>query len=560
MIRSNGFVVNIVPDSDTTFLRLHIENTPDAYRDQTQVPGLDRFCRAFEDVTGWSLKAVEQPPATADFPWSVPADTEASGFMLQPTLPARTGVPTREGVIRPPQLGHARQLAEALVEIVQELQQTRQALRECEAELAAGVPVAARRDEEAHLALRLESILQGGALAIGCQAAAVYMLDEATTELEMRSSWGLPHRRLLDAKRPLRGSVADLEALLGHAVVIHDAHLVPRWKIPEAYAAAICVPISSPTEPLGTLWLFAEHVTDFTAEQTTLAEIIAGRISAELQREALLSECVNSKQVDRQLVHAAQWQQNHHPNVTPLLDDWNLVGWTSESPVLNAGFFDWFCPRDGSLAVILGHGEGPMIQAALTAATLQSSLRSHAEHLQDAQALIGQVNETLWNISAGGSFASAFFGRIDPETGRLEFCTAGHTGALLVGSKGIETLADSSAPLGSEPDYGYRSRSVQLAPGDHLVLFKPTPNRTNRDFTNQDPAVGDLACGHLAGGDLPGGVPSTVMTPQSLAARLAATVAEEDDILDAVCTAVHELAPNADHALLIVQRRASHGH
>jgi hypothetical protein len=416
-----------------------------------------------------------------------------------------------------------------MAQVLQELRETRTALLEREADLAAGVPIAARRDAEAHLAVRLEAILKGGAQAIGCQGAAVYMLDEATTELKMRSSWGLPNDRFLEPARPLRGSVADLEALIGHAVVIEDTHLLPHWKVPEPCAAAICVPVSSPTEPLGTLWMFTDQATDFNDAQTNLVEIIAGRISSELQREILLTECISSKQVDRQLVRAAEWQRDHQPNVVPLLDDWRLVGWTSESPMLNSGFFDWFVPHDGSLTVTLGHGDGPMIQSALTSATLQVSIRSHAQHVLDARQLVGHVNETLWNSSAGGDFASVFIGKIDADTGLLEFCAAGESGALLVGQNSVTSLVRPSLALASELDNKYELQTVQIEPGDHLVLFKPTMI-------------------------LPGAEDTKVMDSQMLAEKLQANRTPNGDMLDSVCAAIEDLAPAGDHAVLIVHR------
>lgn len=527
----NGFVVYIVPNSNPSYLKLHVENNSDTSSSVETVPGLNGFCQAFEEVTGWSIGKAGgfTGGRSAASDWLLPADAEDCGFVLRPARLTLDNEANAGASRQPLELGPARQLAESMALVLQELHQTRQALLEREADLAAGVPVAARHDEESHLALRLEAILKGGAQAIGCQAAAVYMLDEATTELKLRSNWGLPYHRLLEPARPLRGSVADLEALLGHAVVIDDAHLLPHWKVPEPYAAAICVPVSSPTEPLGTLWMFADRVTEFSDAQSNLVEIIAGRVSAELQREILLTECVSSQQVDRQLVRAAQWQRDHQPNIVPLLDDWRLVGWTSESPLLNSGFFDWFVPRDGSLTVTLGHGDGPMIQSALTAATLQSSLRSHAQHIDDPRQLIGEVNETLWNSSAGGNLASAFLGKIDPDTGALEYCAAGEIGALLVGETSVTSLVSPSLPLASEPENNYRRQTVQLEPGDHLVLFKPTVI-------------------------LPGGGNTEMMDPQMLAAALLARRTPQGSLLDAVSASIEDLAPAADHAVLIVHR------
>ena len=91
------------------------------------------------------------------------------------------------------------------------------------------------REEEKHSAERLEAALLAGAEAVGCDAAALYLLDEATTELKLRNSCGLPFDRLTALARPLQGAVADLEALLGHAVVLNDDSLMGTWKCPRIF-------------------------------------------------------------------------------------------------------------------------------------------------------------------------------------------------------------------------------------------------------------------------------------------------------------------------------------
>ena len=152
------------------------------------------------------------------------------------------------------------------------------------------MPVIARADDSEQLAELLESVLRAGAEACECQAAALYMLDDATTSLKLRSSVGLPVERLLQPPRPLKGAIADLEALLGHAVALERASAFGPWRVPEEFAAALCVPVSSPTIPLGTLWFFSDRPRDFTDRQTNLAELVAGRLAAELERTMLLAQ------------------------------------------------------------------------------------------------------------------------------------------------------------------------------------------------------------------------------------------------------------------------------
>ena len=90
----------------------------------------------------------------------------------------------------------AEELAASIADLLGELLDTRHALARREAELAAGVPMVPHREEEKHLAERLQAALLAGGEAVGCDAAALYLLDEATTELKLRSSWGLPFDRL----------------------------------------------------------------------------------------------------------------------------------------------------------------------------------------------------------------------------------------------------------------------------------------------------------------------------------------------------------------------------
>ena len=188
---------------------------------------------------------------------------------------------TRSRNTRGVPLDQAALLAGAVGKLWGELVATRHALWQREAELAAGVPLILREDEHAPpLSERLEAVLRGGAQAIGCDAAALYLLDPATTELKLRSSWGLPRKRLTDPARPLRGALADLEALLGHAVVLTD-HAVAR--LLESARARLCrLRVRARFEPHDaaghTVGLLPRGRATSTTPQTNILEVVAGRI------------------------------------------------------------------------------------------------------------------------------------------------------------------------------------------------------------------------------------------------------------------------------------------
>lgn len=185
-------------------------------------------------------------------------------------------------------------------------------LRRREAELASlghysMIPTEETKD---HPAQKISAVLKLACRTVGCEAAALYLLDSGTTVLKLRSLWGLPEERLTDPPRPLSAAMADLEALLGNAVVLNENYLQEEWNAPECFATSLCVPVASETSILGTLWFFSDRKRDFSRRELSALEIVAGRIASELERSALLIENrrfrLLSRQVETMLEHLTE--------------------------------------------------------------------------------------------------------------------------------------------------------------------------------------------------------------------------------------------------------------
>ena len=448
-----------IPD----YLKLHREDLPAPAPDLAGVRGLSDVCRSFQEVTGWKLDYRADDTGASDR-WG-PSDDSTGPSMGKPVL-TRSESPEDAA-----SYDSIQPLAQAIGSMVEEIHRTRHAVWQREAELAAGIPVTIRADEQQHLARRLEGVLRGGAEAIGCQAAGLYLLDDATSHLKLRACWRLPTTRFLERPRLLRGSVADLEALVGHAVAIEDTSLLPHWKVPEDFPAALCVPVSTAATPLGTLWFFSDRVRDFSEEQTHLAEIIAGRLVSDLEREMLVAEGFDTRQVDQTLQGLADWQHEMRPSIPPLIDGWQVAGRGIQAGRVGGEFFDWCVLPDGRIAVAVGHAEGPSVNAALTAATVQVSLKSHAVHSHEPRQMVERLNETVWTHSIGNRFASLFYGVIDPDVGSFQYASAGQVHALLNGRTQCDSLTESRSPLGVDPDARFRQASRVLAARESLVIF-----------------------------------------------------------------------------------------
>lgn len=447
-------------------LRLHVEErTPEPQiADSEALAGL---CDAFQLATGWEL-AVERSPLGCGEAWSMELDGndgERARLVLRPGAEVdSSGTPVLP-------ITEIRPLARALAELIKENARLRRGLWQREAELAAGVPITARRDEEQHLATRLQAVLRAGAEAVACQAAGLYLLDDATSELKLRAGFGLPDERLLAPPRPLKGAIADLEALTGHAIVLEDTSLLPHWRCPEDYPAAVCVPVSSPSVPLGTLWVFCEEERDFSPQETNLLEIIAGRLAADLEREMLLSAGQAATEQDKQLAAGAAWLGDRLPSVTPDLDNYTIAGWTKLAAHVGGGFHDWTVQNDGRLALTIGDAAGSPLVASLTAASVRALASAHAGYGNGPGALLTKINESLASISPGSERASLAYALLDPASGAMELSLAGPAAALIIGCDNRVVTTSDAPRLGELAEFCYAQDAARLLPGDVLVLL-----------------------------------------------------------------------------------------
>lgn len=461
-----------VVKSNAEYLKIFREEPPQP--DPIEIgdlPSLPELFKAFRQATGWSLKyaAGPEPNEPNDLTWSAPVNPGVGatpGHLRIDPVRSRRRTPAR-----PIDPKAVRKLASALAGVVSELLKTQHALWQREAELAAGVPLLPHRDEQKQLAIRLESVLKGGAEAVNAQAAALFLLDEATTNLKLRSSWGLPRARLADPPRPLQGALADLEAMLGHAVVLTDTHLLAQWNPPEDFPSAVCVPVATSTTILGTLWVFSGRKRDFDDHETNIIEVTAGRVAAELEREMLMREGVDGAQLKRQIAAAERLQRNQLPTIAPLLDDWDLAGWNAQAGPVGGDFYDWFALPDSLLAVAVGGVAGQAVEAAISASAVKAALRSHGQYHRDAAELLAQVNLTLWTGSAGDQSASLFCGLVETGTGRVRYSLAGNPAIVLLGPEGWKSLSQPTTSLGESPESVYRQQQCGLQPGEALVVF-----------------------------------------------------------------------------------------
>lgn len=469
-------VAKPIPD----YLRLFVESSAPAPPAAGGEDVTARLCRAFRRATGWSLTYHEGAPPTASVAsgWTVGVKDQSSqtvGFLRLARSTSGKGAKAVDQVA-------ARLLVEGIASTLTELTRAQRAVWQREAELAACVPVSSRRESGAELAARLESALKAGAEAIGCDAAGLYLLDNATTELKLRSAWGLDDARLLEPARPLAGQMADLEALLGHAVVLEDAALLPAWQPPEDFPAAVCVPVSTSAMSIGTLWAFCRRPRPFSDRDTNTLELTAGRIALELERQALLTQIQESTAAAQHMGALGVWQRHMQPACEHLVEHWETAGWCEQTAANGRVWCDWFLDDENRMLMVAGATQLHEFEATLAIQAARTAMRAAAAGPLPLLELCRRFQQTLWAVSHVDPQMSLWIGRLDANRRQMEFVAQGNVAAWLGHGPDMQTLAAGDPAPPTDQAWTPEVQTVTLVGTEVLmVTAAPTDSRVGQN-------------------------------------------------------------------------------
>lgn len=142
--------------------------------------------------------------------------------------------------------------------------------------------------------------------------------------------------------------------------------------------------------------------------------------------------------------------------------------------------YDYFHTADGKFCFLVGDVSDKGMAAALFMARTVDIVRVVTRLLRNADGsacgpdqIIATVNQELAQNNASCMFVTMFFGMIDPDTGELHYCNAGHNAPYRVSqARGVVELDGARGlPLGVERNSGYRAHTVALDRSDLLFVF-----------------------------------------------------------------------------------------
>jgi serine phosphatase RsbU (regulator of sigma subunit) len=285
--------------------------------------------------------------------------------------------------------------------------------------------------------------------------------------------------------------------------------------------------VAAEQRPIGVLYLDSREKGHLlSAPSRSALDTVTTEAASAIESARLYREAAEKARLDRELQLAAEIQHSLLPESDRTGPHFAVAAASIPCRSIGGDFFDYFDLPDGRFAFALGDVAGKGPPAALLTAMIQGVFSAQVAAMASPAQLMAHVNAGLIRRSIQNRFATVVYGALAPD-GRLTYSNAGHNPPLLIRGHLVQRLETGGLILGLFPQAVYEEETIELEPGDVLVIFS---DGVTEAFNNAGEEFGEprlLACLNAHRACEPAELLQKVL---SSVRQFAATAAQSDDV------------------------------
>jgi serine phosphatase RsbU (regulator of sigma subunit) len=197
-----------------------------------------------------------------------------------------------------------------------------------------------------------------------------------------------------------------------------------------------------------------------------------------------LQEREKVRLLEFELEKGRQIQRDFLPRQIPQLPNWDIAAFFDPARQVSGDFYDVFPLADGQVGLVIADVCDKGVGSAFYMALFRSLIRIYAEQPAnqpdgeplDPEEVLRAMKRTndyiARNHGQDAMFATAFFGVLDPASGRLNYINAGHEPLYVVHDGQIRHKLSPTGPaLGLSEEIVYRSARIIVMSGELLMGY-----------------------------------------------------------------------------------------
>ena len=192
-------------------------------------------------------------------------------------------------------------------------------------------------------------------------------------------------------------------------------------------------------------------------------------------RAGLYAQALAYQKDARELAQAGKIQASFLPQEMPDIPGWQLAASLTPARETSGDFYDFIPLPDGRLGIVIADVADKGAAAALYMTSGRTLIHTFALEQPDSpEFVVGEANRRITLDTHEGLFITLFYGVLDPASGMLVYCNAGHNPPFLLHAQGdteVHPLTRTGIPLGIVEETTWEQRALHLSPGDVLLLY-----------------------------------------------------------------------------------------
>jgi serine phosphatase RsbU (regulator of sigma subunit)/pSer/pThr/pTyr-binding forkhead associated (FHA) protein len=336
--------------------------------------------------------------------------------------------------------------------------------KQVQALIRAGQELAGRGTLADLFPLILDLAIEG----VGAQRGVVMALEGERLEVKANKGEGF---RISSA---VRDRVINEKA----SVLVRDAQLDEAFRermsiVEQKVRTLMAVPLQTEKRTIGLIYVDSPNLfRAFTKDDLSLLTVMANVAAIRIEHARLSEVEEMERRMARELDQAAEIQRSFLPASAPVVAGADLAGYNAPCRTVGGDYFDYFTYPNGRVAMVLGDVSGKGMPASLMMMGLQARVQVLADEPQNLAAVINRLNKITCQNCPSNRFITFFFCVLDPATGELAYCNAGHNPPVIVRANGtVEYLGGGGPVLGILPAANYSEYRAKLEPGDALAIY-----------------------------------------------------------------------------------------
>lgn len=281
----------------------------------------------------------------------------------------------------------------------------------------------------------------------------------------------------------------DKNSLLVRDTAMDEVFKLQASIVMQRVRSFMAVPLQTNEKVIGLLYIDMPDITrEFSKEDLSLLTVMANVAAIRIEHARLNEVEQVERLMSKELSQAGEIQRRLLPSAAPKVPGIDLAGYNLPCRTVGGDYFDFFQMPGGQVAIVVGDVAGKGMPAAMMMSSLQARLQILVETDDNPASIVTRLNKSISANCPDNRFITFFLAIVDPATGRIRYCNAGHNPPLMVRANGLtDKLEGGGIILGILPIAQYTEHQTSIQSGDTLVLYsdgvsEAMPNGSDEEF------------------------------------------------------------------------------